>query len=107
VGKAPVIPALDQLAAALRVTESVNAENSEVSAPRGIMSASDIARRHYQSALQDGAAQAIKADAIARAMLSLAIATFLESRPVEDVRGELLAAAENVDPDTDYMFMRP
>jgi hypothetical protein len=31
----------------------------------------------------------------------------LERRGVADVRGELLAAADNVDPGTDYMFMRP
>jgi hypothetical protein len=40
-------------------------------------------------------------------MLSLVVSSMLERRGVADVRSELLAAAENVDPDTDYMFMRP
>jgi hypothetical protein len=40
-------------------------------------------------------------------MLSLAVATFLEKRSVDDVRRELMAAADNVDPDTDFVFMRP
>lgn len=46
-------------------------------------------------------------DAVARAMLSAAVSSMLERRCVADVRAELLAAAENVDPDTDYAFMRP
>jgi hypothetical protein len=31
----------------------------------------------------------------------------LERRSVKDVQAEILAAADNVDPDKDYMFMRP
>ena len=46
-------------------------------------------------------------DAVARAFLSAAVTSFLERRSVADVRAEVLAAADNVDPDTDYMFMRP
>lgn len=71
------------------------------------MSASDIAKRHFSAALAEGKASGGDPDAIARQTLSLIIATFLERRSVSDVRQELLSAAENVDPDTDYMFMRP
>jgi len=39
-------------------------------------------------------------------MLSAVIATLLKYRTVADVRAELLAAAENCDPDTDCVFMR-
>jgi len=28
-------------------------------------------------------------------------------RSIQDVRAEILAAAENLDPDADHMFMRP
>ena len=71
------------------------------------MSASDIARRHFAAAVAEAKASGLDSDAIARMMLSLAVGAFLERRSITDVRAELLSAAENVDPDTDYMFMRP
>lgn len=71
------------------------------------MSASDIARRHFAAALAEAKAQGADPDAVARMTLSLVIETFLQRRSVADVRAEILGAAENVDPDTDYAFMRP
>jgi len=71
------------------------------------MSGSEIARRHFEAAIAEGMARSIPADTIARAMLSRAVTTFLQGRSASDVRQELLSAAENVDPDTDYVFMRP
>ena len=71
------------------------------------MSGSEIAKRHFDAAIAEGNTHSIPADTIARAMLSRAVTTFLERRSVSDVRQELLSAAENVDPDTDYAFMRP
>jgi len=71
------------------------------------MSASDIARRHFAAALAQARAAGFNSDAVARMMLSLVVGAFLERRCVSDVRAEILAAADNVDPDADYMFMRP
>lgn len=71
------------------------------------MSASEIARRHFRAAVTEGAQAGYSPDAVARQMLALVVATYLETRSVADVRAEILAAAENVDPDTDYNFMRP
>ena len=71
------------------------------------MTAAEIARTHFRAAIAAAQAGGQDADAVARNMLSVAIAAMLERRSVADVRAELLAAAENVDPDTDYMFMRP
>ncbi|HTW34571.1 MAG TPA: hypothetical protein VMD53_08130 [Rhizomicrobium sp.] len=71
------------------------------------MSATLIARRHLERALAEADAEGAGADAVARAMLSLVVAKFLTYRTVDDVRAELLSAAENCDPDTDYPFMRP
>jgi hypothetical protein len=71
------------------------------------MSAGEIARRCFENALSDAAEAGLASDAIARSMLSLAISAFLKERSVKDVRDELLAAADNIDPDTDYIFMRP
>jgi len=71
------------------------------------MSATMIARRHFEEALAEAEKSRAGRDAVARAMLSQVIAKFLEYRTVADVRAELAAAAENCDPDTDYPFMRP
>jgi hypothetical protein len=71
------------------------------------MSASDIARRHFEAAVNEAKQAGHTGDAVARQMLALAISTYLEHRTVADVRAEILAAAENIDPDTDYTFMRP
>jgi hypothetical protein len=71
------------------------------------MSPTSIARSHLAAALAEAEASGANADALARAMLSQVIAKFLEYRSVADVKAELLAAAENCDPDTDYPFMRP
>ena len=46
-------------------------------------------------------------DAVCRALLSLVVAKYLESRSLADVQSELRFVAENCDPDTDFMFMRP
>jgi len=71
------------------------------------MTAGDIARQNFAAAMAAAAKEGLDLDAVARTMLSLVVASMLERRGVADVRAELLAAAENVDPDTDYMFMRP
>jgi len=71
------------------------------------MTAGEIARAHFAAAMAAAKAQGQDADAVARNLLSLAVSSMLERRGVADVRSELLAAAENVDPDTDYIFMRP
>lgn len=71
------------------------------------MTAGEIARHHFAAAMAAATAQGQDRDAVARAVLALVVTSMLERRSVADVRRELLAAAENVDPDTDYMFMRP
>ncbi len=71
------------------------------------MTAGEIARAHFAAAMAAAKAQGQDADAVARSLLSLVISSMLERRSVADVRSELLGAAENVDPDTDYAFMRP
>ncbi|NWG46957.1 MAG: hypothetical protein HXY25_10490 [Alphaproteobacteria bacterium] len=68
---------------------------------------SRIARTHFEAALAEAARIGHEPDQIARAMFALVVKTYLQARSPEDVRAELLTAAENVDPDTDYPFMRP
>ena len=71
------------------------------------MSASQIARKHFTAALAQASAEGVGTDALARYTLSLVVEAFLSVRPLSDVKAELIAAAENADPDTDYIFMRP
>lgn len=71
------------------------------------MSATAIARKHFDAALADAEAQGYDVDALARAMLSRVVTAFLGVRDVNDVQAELIAAAENADPDGDHVFMRP
>lgn len=70
-------------------------------------SPSEIAKRHFRAALEEAKTSGIADDVIARHCLALVVTTFLNSRPSDDVRRELIAASENVDPDIDYVFMRP
>ncbi len=71
------------------------------------MSAAEIARRHFTSALNDAKSQSLDSDAVCRAMLGLVISEYLETRGVHDVQSELRFVADNCDPDTDFAFMRP
>jgi len=68
---------------------------------------SKIAKTYFDAALDDARSQRLDRDATIRAFLSLVVSAYLENRSEEDVRQELLAAADNINPDEDYMFMRP
>jgi hypothetical protein len=71
------------------------------------MSVSEIARRHFEAALQDAEADGLDQDGLCRALLSLIVSKYLTTRDVADVQSELRFVADNCDPDTDFMFMRP
>jgi hypothetical protein len=71
------------------------------------MSAYQIAKKHFDAAIAEAETEKAGVDAVARQMLALVIKTYLSTRPLKDVQAELISAAENADPDADYMFMRP
>jgi hypothetical protein len=71
------------------------------------MSATEIAMRHFSAAVAESESSGQGADSVCRALLSLVVAKYLESRPLADVQSELRFVAHNCDPDTDFMFMRP
>jgi hypothetical protein len=71
------------------------------------MSASQIAKLHFDAAISAAEASGLDVDSVCRAMLGLVVSKYLESRTVPDVQAELRFVAENCDPDTDFMFMRP
>ena len=71
------------------------------------MQASDLARKHFDVAMQEAMTAHLDADAVARALLGFVVTQYLQTRSAKDVQSELLFVAENCDPDTDYVFMRP
>jgi hypothetical protein len=71
------------------------------------MSATDIAKIHFSAAIADAERAGLDCDGVCRALLGLVVAKYLESRAVSDVQSELRFVADNCDPDTDFMFMRP
>ncbi len=71
------------------------------------MSNVDIARRHFAAALAEARASDAGSDTLGRHMIDVVIAYFLETRPVDDVRSELQFIVDTIDPETDFVFMRP
>lgn len=71
------------------------------------MSASEIANRHFEAAISAAEAANLDVDAVCRALLGLVVSKYLQTRTVSDVQSELHFIAENCDPETDFMFMRP
>jgi hypothetical protein len=71
------------------------------------MSATEIAKRHFSAAMADAHTAGDDADSVCRALLGLVVARYLQDRAVSDVQSELRFVADNCDPETDFMFMRP
>ena len=72
-----------------------------------VMSNVEIARRHFEAALAEAEVSKTGADSLGRHMIDAVIAHFLKTRPVDDVRRELQFMVDTLDPETDYVFMRP
>ena len=70
------------------------------------MSAQEIAQRHFSAAIAEAESAGFGADNVAP-LLGLVVSQYLAARGVEDVQSELRFVADNCDPDTDFMFMRP
>jgi hypothetical protein len=71
------------------------------------MSAQEIADRHFTAAIAEAEANGLGVDSVCRSLLGLVVSQYLATRGVEDVQSELRFVADNCDPDTDFMFMRP
>lgn len=70
-------------------------------------SATELARSCVNTALQEAKVAQFSEDAIARALISEAIAIYKKSRSSEDIANEFVFLAENLSEDDDYTFMRP
>jgi hypothetical protein len=53
------------------------------------------------------AAEKIPDDALGRALLNAALDLWREKRTIPDIQSELQFIAENLDPDSEFSFMRP
>lgn len=71
------------------------------------MSANEIALRHFSAAIAQAHAAGLGHDSVCRSLLGLVVSKYLEDREVSDVQSELRFIADNCDPETDFMFMRP
>ncbi|PCJ69215.1 MAG: hypothetical protein COA62_11325 [Rhodobiaceae bacterium] len=69
--------------------------------------AREIATRTMDAALAEAETANVAADAVARVMLEKVLHIYKQTRSIEDISSELISTAENLDPDTDYAFMRP
>jgi len=67
----------------------------------------DIVKRHIATLLSEAVAAKIPRDLIGRFLLQEAIELWRAERTVADIESELRFAAETLDPDTDFEFMRP
>ncbi len=70
-------------------------------------SAHEIARKHLQAALAEGAALHIPADVIGRAFLDSVLDLYRLTRSFQDIASELRFHIDNLDPDGDQIFTRP
>jgi hypothetical protein len=71
------------------------------------MSATEIAELHFAAAVVEAEAAGLNHDSLCRSLLGLIVSKYLEDRNVSDVQSELRFVADNCDPATDFMFMRP
>jgi len=71
------------------------------------MSAQELAQRHFAAAIAEAEAAGLGSDSVCRSLLGLVVSRYLAARGVEDVQAELRFVADNGDPATDFMFMRP
>lgn len=70
-------------------------------------SAREVATKHIDALMEETNELKLSRDAVARIMLEKVISIYREERELTDISAELISAAENLDPDADFMFMRP
>lgn len=70
-------------------------------------SAREVATKHMTALMEETNELKLSRDAVARVLLEKVISIYREERDLTDIAAELVSAAENLDPDADFMFMRP
>lgn len=69
--------------------------------------ARDIVTAHVDAVLKEAKELQIPTDVLGRIMFEQVLRIWRETRTEEDIRSELLTAIDHLDPDEDFMFMRP
>ncbi|MGD1933842.1 MAG: hypothetical protein ACFB0Z_04915 [Candidatus Phaeomarinobacter sp.] len=69
--------------------------------------AREIVEKHVQAALAEAAEAGQPRDSVARVLFDEVIKLYRMDREPEDIAGELMAAAENMDAGDGIAFMRP
>lgn len=67
----------------------------------------DLVRRHIATLRGQAEKVGLSTDVLGRLLLGEVIELWRQERPHEDIARELVFAAENLDPETDYVFTRP
>jgi hypothetical protein len=68
---------------------------------------SELVAAHVQTLLAEAQDKNIPTDLIGRELINAAIQIYQAKRSIDDIAQELTFLAENLDPDTEYTFMRP
>jgi hypothetical protein len=66
-----------------------------------------LVKKHLDALLADAARGGTPADVVGRLLLEEVTALWLQSRSWRDIAAELEFHAKNLDPDSDFEFMRP
>ena len=67
----------------------------------------ELVQRHVEALIEAAAAAGVPADVAARLLLQEVVEIWKRDRPLDDISSELKFVADNLDPDTDFEFMRP
>jgi hypothetical protein len=68
---------------------------------------SELVTAHVENLLAEALEKNIPTDLIGRELINAAIKIYQAKRSIDDIAQELTFLAENLDPDTEYTFMRP
>ena len=68
---------------------------------------SELVRQHVDALVEQATAAKVPHDVLGRLLVQEAISLWRRERDWRDIARELQFIAENLDPDTDYEFMRP
>ncbi len=72
-----------------------------------MQAATEIAKSHLQAMLAEAKKRSVPTDILGRTLLQEVLQLWLKERSHDDVASELKFTADNLDPETDFEFMRP
>jgi hypothetical protein len=67
----------------------------------------ELVKRHVEALVREASAAKIPTDVLGRLLLQQAVELWKRERGVDDIASELRFAADGLDPDADFEFMRP